>query len=105
MPGISSICCLGARYVVGPTFFIIAQQYPGITVTVVEKSVERIKAWNSDILPTCEPRLQERVDQERVDQERVDQWRGVKRGADLIFICDNTPINAFGLGKGKGKGT
>jgi len=102
MPRISSICCLGAGYVGGPTCCIIAQQCPGITVTVVDKSEQRIAAWNSDNLPIYEPGL----------QEVVDQCRGVNlyfstdimeaiRGADLIFICVNTPTKTFGLGKGK----
>ena len=46
---VKRICCLGAGYVGGPTCCIIAQQCPDIHVTVVDKSAERIKAWNSKV--------------------------------------------------------
>eukprot|EP00092_Neocalanus_flemingeri_P032518 GFUD01035367.1.p1 GENE.GFUD01035367.1~~GFUD01035367.1.p1 ORF type:complete len:479 (+),score=140.93 GFUD01035367.1:125-1561(+) len=102
MPAISSICCLGAGYVGGPTCCIIAQQCPHITVTVVDKSVERIAAWNSGNLPIYEPGLQDVVDQCRgVNLYFSTDIQKAIRGADLIFICVNTPTKTFGLGKGK----
>ena len=58
---IRRICCLGAGYVGGPTCCIIAQQCPDITVTVVDKSAERVAAWNSASLPIYEPGLEEVV--------------------------------------------
>ena len=102
MPRISSICCLGSGYIGGPTCCIIAQQCPDITVTVVDKSVERIAAWNSPNLPIYEPGLQEVVDQCRgVNLYFSTNIQEAIRGADLIFICVNTPTKTFGLGRGK----
>ena len=102
MPQIRSICCLGAGYVGGPTCCIIAQQCPDIRVTVVDKSVERIAAWNSDNLPIYEPGLQEVVEKCRgVNLIFSTNIQEAIRGADLIFICVNTPTKTFGLGKGK----
>ena len=51
---VKSICCIGAGYVGGPTSSVIAWKCPNIKVTVVDKSVERINAWNSDNLPIFE---------------------------------------------------
>jgi len=102
MPRIRSICCLGAGYVGGPTCCIIAQQCPDIRVTVVDKSVERIAAWNSDNLPIYEPGLQDVVEKCRgVNLIFSTDIQEAIRGADLIFICVNTPTKTFGLGKGK----
>jgi len=44
---ITSIACIGAGYVGGPTMAVIAQQCPHIRVTVVDINPERIDAWNS----------------------------------------------------------
>ena len=71
-------------------------------MTVVDKSVQRIAAWNSENLPIYEPRLQEVVDQCRgVNLYFSTDIQEAIRGADLIFICVNTPTKTFGLGKGK----
>lgn len=51
---ISKICCIGAGYVGGPTCSVMAWKCPNIRVTVVDKSTERIDAWNSDKLPIYE---------------------------------------------------
>ena len=48
------ITFIGAGYVGGPTCAIIASKCPDIQVTVVDVSVERIAAWNSDHLPLFE---------------------------------------------------
>eukprot|EP00092_Neocalanus_flemingeri_P090866 GFUD01115132.1.p1 GENE.GFUD01115132.1~~GFUD01115132.1.p1 ORF type:complete len:334 (-),score=98.86 GFUD01115132.1:441-1442(-) len=102
MSPIRSICCLGAGYVGGPTCCIMAQQCPDITVTVVDKSVERIAAWNSSNLPIYEPGLQEVVEECRGKNLHfsTDIEQAIKQ-ADLVFICVNTPTKTFGLGKGK----
>ena len=71
---IRRICCLGAGYVGGPTCCIIAQQCPDITVTVVDKSAERVAAWNSASLPIYEPGLEEVV--------------AACRGKNLFFSTD-----------------
>ena len=58
---IEKICCIGAGYVGGPTMAVIADNCPKIKVTVVDKNVERIKAWNQDDLtrlPIFEPGLE-----------------------------------------------
>jgi UDPglucose 6-dehydrogenase len=55
------ICCIGAGYVGGPTMAMIALKAPDIEVTVVDMSVARIAAWNSDTLPIYEPGLFEVV--------------------------------------------
>jgi len=99
---IKKICCLGAGYVGGPTCCIIAQQCPDIQVTVVDKSAERIKAWNSKDLPIYEPGLDGVVQQCR-DKNltfSTDIETAIKE-ADLIFICVNTPTKTFGMGRGK----
>jgi len=69
---------------------------------VVDKSHERIAAWNSNNLPIYEPGLEEVVKEVRnrnlyfsTDIEKA------IREADLIFISVNTPTKTFGLGKGK----
>lgn len=48
------VCCIGAGYVGGPTCSVMALKCPDITVTVVDKSSERIAQWNSDKLPIYE---------------------------------------------------
>lgn len=99
---VKSICCLGAGYVGGPTCCIIAQQCPDITVTVVDKSHERIAAWNSQNLPIYEPGLSEVVEEVRGRNLyfSTDIDKAI-READLIFISVNTPTKTFGLGRGK----
>ena len=54
---IRKICCIGAGYVGGPTCSVIAHKCPDITVTVVDKNLERINQWNSDTLPIYEVSL------------------------------------------------
>ncbi|KAL1130512.1 hypothetical protein AAG570_011758 [Ranatra chinensis] len=99
---IKKICCIGAGYVGGPTCSVIALKCPDITVTVVDKSKERIAQWNSEKLPIYEPGL----------DEVVRQCRGINlffstniataiKEADLIFISVNTPTKTFGNGKGR----
>merc|ERR1711892_199311 len=102
MSDIRSICCLGAGYVGGPTCCIMAQQCPNIKVTVVDKSVERIAAWNSPNLPIYEPGLVEVVEKCRGKNLHfsTDIELAIKE-ADLVFICVNTPTKTFGLGQGR----
>ena len=59
---IDKICCIGAGYVGGPTMAVIAAKCPEIKVTVVDKSEEKIRMWNSKNLneiPVFEPGLKE----------------------------------------------
>ena len=101
---ITSICCIGAGYVGGPTMAIIAQKCPEIKVTVVDLNENRIAAWNNpDVtkIPIYEPGLSEIVAESRgrnlffstnVDAA-IDE-------AQLIFISVNTPTKTYGSGKG-----
>ena len=100
---ITDICCIGAGYVGGPSCSVIALKCPDIKVTVVDKSEDRIKAWNGEKhkLPVYEPGLDEVVSACRGKnlffstniQEAVKQ-------AQLIFICVNTPTKSSGFGQG-----
>lgn len=97
-----NICCIGAGYVGGPTMAMIAHKCPDIRVTVVDISVERIAAWNSDDLPIYEPGLQQVVEACRgrnlffstdIDKAIVE--------AEVIFVSVNTPTKTHGIGAGK----
>lgn len=101
---ITSIACIGAGYVGGPTMAVIAQQCPHIKVTVVDINHERIAAWNDpnpDNLPVYEPGLPEVVAEARgrnlFFSTNVDS---AIRDAQMIFISVNTPTKTYGLGKG-----
>jgi UDPglucose 6-dehydrogenase len=101
---ITSICCIGAGYVGGPTMSVIAQKNPDIKVTVVDLNAQRIADWNDDDfdkLPIYEPGLDEVVAEARgrnlffstaVDKA-IDE-------AEVIFISVNTPTKTYGAGKG-----
>lgn len=93
---------MGAGYVGGPTCSVIALKCPEITVTVVDKSVERIAQWNSDKLPIYEPGLEDVVKQRRGKNLffSTDITTAI-REAELIFISVNTPTKTFGNGKGR----
>jgi UDPglucose 6-dehydrogenase len=101
---ITSICCIGAGYVGGPTMAVIAQKCPNIKVTVVDLNPERIAAWNDpDVnkIPIYEPGLANIVAQARGRnlffttevEQAIDE-------AQMIFISVNTPTKTYGLGKG-----
>ena len=71
-------------------------------MTVVDKSAERIAAWNSDELPIYEPGLKQIVDQCRNENLFFStDIESAIQSADLIFICVNTPTKTFGMGRGK----
>lgn len=99
---IQKICCMGAGYVGGPTCSVIALKCPDITVTVVDKSKERIAQWNSEKLPIYEPGLDEVVAKCRGKNLffSTDIEKGIQE-ADLIFISVNTPTKTFGNGRGR----
>ncbi|XP_073975959.1 UDP-glucose 6-dehydrogenase sgl isoform X1 [Rhodnius prolixus] len=99
---IRKICCIGAGYVGGPTCSVIAWKCPDITVTVVDKSKERITQWNSEKLPIYEPGLDDVVQRCRGKNLffSTDIEKGIQE-ADLIFISVNTPTKTFGNGKGR----
>lgn len=102
---ITSICCIGAGYVGGPTMAVIARQCPDIKVTVVDLNEGRIAAWNDpDVgnIPVYEPGLSEVVAEARgrnlFFSTEVDQ---AIEAADVIFISVNTPTKTYGAGKGQ----
>ena len=101
---ISTICCIGAGYVGGPTMAVIAQKCPNIKVTVVDLNEDRIAKWNDenvDNIPIYEPGLGEIVKQARGKNlffsTEVDK---AINEAQLIFISVNTPTKTYGSGKG-----
>ncbi|KAG6386057.1 hypothetical protein SASPL_154943 [Salvia splendens] len=96
------ICCIGAGYVGGPTMAVIAVKCPEIEVAVVDISVSRIQAWNSEVLPIYEPGLDEVVKQCRGKNLffSTDVERHVAE-ADIVFVSVNTPTKTRGLGAGK----
>ncbi|CAA6654534.1 unnamed protein product [Spirodela intermedia] len=96
------ICCIGAGYVGGPTMAIIALKCPAVEVVVVDISVARITAWNSEQLPIYEPGLDDVVKECRGRNLffSTDVERHVAE-ADIIFVSVNTPTKTRGLGAGK----
>ncbi|XP_043699709.1 UDP-glucose 6-dehydrogenase 4-like [Telopea speciosissima] len=96
------ICCIGAGYVGGPTMAMIAYKCPDIQVVVVDISVSRINAWNSDRLPIFEPGLDHVVNSCRNNNLffSTDVEAHVAE-ADIVFISVNTPTKTRGLGAGK----
>jgi UDPglucose 6-dehydrogenase len=99
---LSSITCIGAGYVGGPTMAVIADRCPHIKVTVVDSNSDRIAAWNSDNLPVFEPGLDGVV--RRVRGRNLFFSSDIEQAitsADCIFISVNTPTKTEGEGAGK----
>ena len=100
----STICCIGAGYVGGPTMSVIAQKNPSIKVIVVDMNQARIDAWNSedlDKLPIFEPGLDAVVAEARGRNLFFStDVKGAIHEADMIFISVNTPTKTYGEGKG-----
>ncbi|KAJ7971049.1 UDP-glucose 6-dehydrogenase family protein [Quillaja saponaria] len=96
------ICCIGAGYVGGPTMAVIALKCPNVEVAVVDISVSRIAAWNSEQLPIYEPGLDDVVKQCRGKNLffSTDVEKHVCE-ADIVFVSVNTPTKTQGLGAGK----
>ncbi|XP_076954376.1 UDP-glucose 6-dehydrogenase 3-like [Bidens hawaiensis] len=96
------ICCIGAGYVGGPTMAVIALKCPAVDVVVVDISVPRITAWNSEQLPIYEPGLDDVVKKCRGKNLffSTDVEKHV-READIVFVSVNTPTKTRGLGAGK----
>ncbi|XP_076901682.1 UDP-glucose 6-dehydrogenase 3-like [Bidens hawaiensis] len=96
------ICCIGAGYVGGPTMAVIAHKCPAVEVVVVDISVPRITAWNSEQLPIYEPGLDDVVKKCRGKNLffSTDVEKHV-READIVFVSVNTPTKTRGLGAGK----
>ncbi|KAK6793758.1 hypothetical protein RDI58_007211 [Solanum bulbocastanum] len=96
------ICCIGAGYVGGPTMAVIALKCASVEVAVVDISVPRITAWNSDHLPIYEPGLWDIVKECRGRNLffSTDVEKHVCE-ADIVFVSVNTPTKTRGLGAGK----
>jgi len=106
MKKITSICCIGAGYVGGPTMAVVAKQCPHIKVTIVDLNEARIAAWNDpDVnnIPVYEPGLSEVVAEARGRNLffSTDVDKAIAE-AEMIFISVNTPTKTYGAGKGKG---
>ena len=98
----TSICCLGAGYVGGPTMAMIAAKCPDIRVTITDTNEKRIAAWNSDTLPVYEPGLQEVVESARGRNLFFStDVRAAIRDADIIFVSVGTPTKTYGVGAGR----
>ncbi|MGB9621161.1 MAG: nucleotide sugar dehydrogenase [Brevinematia bacterium] len=96
-----TIACIGAGYVGGPTMAVIAYKCPKYKVIVVDISEERIRRWNSDLLPVYEPGLDEIVKEVRGKNLffSTDIENAIKE-ASIIFVSVNTPTKEYGEGKG-----
>lgn len=81
---------------------VIALKCPEIEVAVVDISVPRINAWNSEQLPIYEPGLDDVVKQCRGRNLffSTDVEKHVAE-ADIVFVSVNTPTKTSGLGAGK----
>ncbi|WP_285009783.1 UDP-glucose 6-dehydrogenase [Pedobacter faecalis] len=106
MKKITSICCIGAGYVGGPTMAVIAKQCPEIKVTVVDLNEARIAAWNdpdTENIPVYEPGLSDVVAEARGRNLffSTDVDKAIDE-AEMVFISVNTPTKTYGAGKGQG---
>ena len=101
---ISSICCIGAGYVGGPTMAVIALKCPDIKVNVVDINESKIDLWNNndlDKLPVYEPGLKEIINKTR--NKNLFFSTDIKGGVNesqIIFVAVNTPTKTYGEGKG-----
>ena len=100
---INTICCIGAGYVGGPTMSVIALKCPKIKVIVVDKSKEKIKAWNNrdlNKIPVYEPGLKEII--KKVRNKNLFFSTDIKSAiedSEIIFLAVNTPSKTSGKGK------
>ena len=102
---IKNICCIGAGYVGGPTMTVIANYCPNISINVVDKNEDRIKAWNDEDLsklPIYEPGLKDLI--KKCRGRNIFFTTKVEDSiakADMIFISVNTPTKEKGIGAGQ----
>lgn len=96
-----TIACIGAGYVGGPTMSVIAYKCQHYKVIVVDVNEEKIRRWNSDVLPVYEPGLDEIVRSVRGKNLFFStDIEGAIREASIIFVSVNTPTKEYGEGKG-----
>lgn len=101
---VSSICCIGAGYVGGPSMAVMADFCPGVEICVVDVDQQRIDAWNNlndQPLPLYEPGLQDVLDRVRGQNLTfsTDICGAIQR-ADMVFLSVNTPTKRSGHGAG-----
>ena len=97
----TSICCIGAGYIGGPTMAVIADHNHDRKVIVVDINKPRIDAWNSDKMPIFEPGLEEVVKRRRGKNLFFStDIEAAIRECDIIFVGVNTPTKTFGRGAG-----
>ena len=102
---ITSICCIGAGYVGGPTMAVIAYHCPEIKVTIVDVNRKKIQKWNGPInnLPVKEPGLDQII--KKVRNKNLFFSSDIKNSiqeSQMIFIAVNTPTAESGPAKGMG---
>ena len=99
---IKNVCCIGAGYVGGPTMAVMANKCPEITINVVDINEDRIKSWNSEVLPIFEPGLKEIVQKcLGVNLFFSSELEKCISNADMIFLSVNTPTKLKGIGAGQ----
>lgn len=98
----TSICCIGAGYVGGPTGAVIANACPKMKVFVADVNPARIAEWNSTKMPFYEPGLYDLVckTRERNLFFTTDLKMAISE-SDIILVCVNTPTKSYGIGAGK----
>ncbi|MEM1413928.1 MAG: UDP-glucose 6-dehydrogenase [Myxococcota bacterium] len=98
----TTICCIGAGYVGGPTMAVIAKMCPEVDVIVVDINEAKIAAWNTDDLPVFEPGLLQVVQECRGRNLffSTDIDDAIRR-ASIIFVSVNTPTKTYGVGAGR----
>ncbi len=101
---ITSICCIGAGYVGGPTMAVIALKCPHIKVNVVDINELKINLWNNNNLnkiPVYEPGLKKIIKKTR--NKNLFFSTDIKKAVNqsqMIFVAVNTPTKTYGEGKG-----
>ena len=105
MKKITSICCIGAGYVGGPTMAVLSDKCPDINFTIVDIDKQKINLWNGDInnLPIYEPGLKEIINKTRNKNlffsNDIDS--AIEK-SEMIFVAVNTPTLKDGPGAGFG---
>lgn len=97
-----TILCIGAGYVGGPSMAVFACKCADYKFIVADINEDRIRAWNSEMLPIYEPGLHELVKTTRGKNLffTTDIPAGIKE-SDIIFVSVNTPTKTFGAGAGR----
>ena len=105
MKKITSICCIGAGYVGGPTMAVLSDKCPDINFTIVDIDKQIINLWNGDInnLPIYEPGLKEIINKTRNKNLFFsDDIDSAIEKSEMIFVAVNTPTLKDGPGAGFG---